>query len=142
MTPPTKNGHAPRDLLNQERAINLSILALSQHGKQTVRPRDNIFLYWTPLRVNINLTKVSSPWVGHFARPAAENSQLWVKKKKGCGFSRSLKKNQQVEVCRHRREWESREESSRLSLPSLRSPWQRRKNIRRDGTTTSLLHGH
>ena len=31
--PPTKNGHAPRDPLNQERAINLSILAMSQPGK-------------------------------------------------------------------------------------------------------------
>ena len=33
MTLPTKNGHAPRDPLNQERAINLSILAMSQPGK-------------------------------------------------------------------------------------------------------------
>ena len=33
MTPPTKNGHAPRDPLNQERAINLSILAMSHPGK-------------------------------------------------------------------------------------------------------------
>ena len=33
VTPPTKNGHAPRDPLNQERAINLSILAVSQPGK-------------------------------------------------------------------------------------------------------------
>ena len=29
VTPPTKNGHAPRDPLNQERAINLTILAMS-----------------------------------------------------------------------------------------------------------------
>ena len=29
VTPPTKNGHAPRDPLNQKRAINLSILAMS-----------------------------------------------------------------------------------------------------------------
>ena len=33
VTPPTKNGHAPRDPLNQERAINLSILAMSHPGK-------------------------------------------------------------------------------------------------------------
>ena len=33
VTLPTKNGHAPRDPLNQERAINLSILAMSQPGK-------------------------------------------------------------------------------------------------------------
>ena len=33
MTLPTENGHAPRDPLNQERAINLSILAMSQPGK-------------------------------------------------------------------------------------------------------------
>ena len=33
MTPPTKNGHAPRDPLNQERTINLSILAMSHPGK-------------------------------------------------------------------------------------------------------------
>ena len=32
VTPPTKNGHAPRDPLNQERAINLSILAMSHPG--------------------------------------------------------------------------------------------------------------
>ena len=33
VTPPTKNGHAPSDPLNQERAINLSILAMSHPGK-------------------------------------------------------------------------------------------------------------
>ena len=33
VTLPTKNGHAPRDPLNQERAINLSILAMSHPGK-------------------------------------------------------------------------------------------------------------
>ena len=33
VTPPTKNGHAPRDPLNQERAINLSILAMSHPVK-------------------------------------------------------------------------------------------------------------
>ena len=33
VTLPTKNGHAPRDPVNQERAINLSILAMSQPGK-------------------------------------------------------------------------------------------------------------
>ena len=33
VTPPTKNGHAPRDPLNQERAINRSILAMSHPGK-------------------------------------------------------------------------------------------------------------
>ena len=33
VTPLTKNGHAPRDPLNQERAINLSILAMSHPGK-------------------------------------------------------------------------------------------------------------
>ena len=33
VTPPTMNGHAPRDPLNQERAINLSILAMSHPVK-------------------------------------------------------------------------------------------------------------
>ena len=33
VTLPTENGHAPRDPLNQERAINLSILSMSQPGK-------------------------------------------------------------------------------------------------------------
>ena len=33
VTPPTKNGHAPRDPLNQERTIKLSILAMSHPGK-------------------------------------------------------------------------------------------------------------
>ena len=33
VTPPTKNGHAPRDPLNQERAVNLSIFAMSHPGK-------------------------------------------------------------------------------------------------------------
>ena len=35
VTPPTKNGHAPRDPLNQERAINLSILAKSHPVKSS-----------------------------------------------------------------------------------------------------------
>ena len=52
---PTKNGHAPRDPLNQERAINLSILAMSHPGKCS--------------RVESNQAAGSTPRGAHSAMP-------------------------------------------------------------------------
>ena len=55
VTLPTKNGHAPRDPLNQERAINLSILAMSHPGKYS--------------RVESNQATSSTPGGAHPSMP-------------------------------------------------------------------------
>ena len=68
VTPPTKNGHAPRDPLNQERAINLSILAMSQPGKFS--------------RVESNYATSSTPGCAHPSMPDFHvqrfNCAAWV----------------------------------------------------------------
>ena len=64
VTPPTKNGHAPRDPLNQERAINLSILAMSQPGKfsrveSKIKPQAPLAALHMPL--TLSATSVATP---------------------------------------------------------------------------------